>query len=250
MALEALNSPTTVAAATSFHYDEATLQCLEPWAKRKRSKRPRFENSHNSNIEQDFSTEEEYLAFCLIMLARSGAASTTSAQAQRRSSPPPPPPDLKLAAYKCSVCDKVFGSYQALGGHKASHRKNVAGDDQSTTTTSTVTVTVATTATTSGSGARAHVCSICHKSFATGQALGGHKRCHYEGIIGGKSSSGVTSTEGVGSSSHSLRDFDLNLPAFPEFPPRSRISGDDEVDSPHPAKKARLSMPAPKMEAV
>ncbi|KAL7123374.1 hypothetical protein ACP275_01G101700 [Erythranthe tilingii] len=25
------------------------------------------------------------------------------------------------AAYKCSFCDKIFGSYQALGGHKRSH---------------------------------------------------------------------------------------------------------------------------------
>ncbi|KAH0728968.1 hypothetical protein KY289_000156 [Solanum tuberosum] len=43
--------------------------------------------------------------------------------------------------YKCSVYGKGFGSYQALGGHKASHRKLVAGggrgDDQSTTSTTT-----------------------------------------------------------------------------------------------------------------
>ncbi|WMV15479.1 hypothetical protein MTR67_008864 [Solanum verrucosum] len=31
-----------------------------------------------------------------------------------------------------------------------------------------------------GSG-RTHECLICHKCFPTGQALGGHKRCHYDG---------------------------------------------------------------------
>nr|POF06567.1 zinc finger protein azf1 [Quercus suber] len=61
MALEALNSPTT--ATPQFHFDDANLHCLDSWTKRKRSKRPRFENA---------PTEEEYLALCLIMLARGG----------------------------------------------------------------------------------------------------------------------------------------------------------------------------------
>jgi hypothetical protein len=29
-----------------------------------------------------------------------------------------------------------------------------------------------------------HKCGVCHKGFATGQALGGHKRCHWEGAGG------------------------------------------------------------------
>eukprot|EP00850_Spirogloea_muscicola_P024416 SM000783S22564 [mRNA] locus=s783:980:2267:- [translate_table: standard] len=28
-------------------------------------------------------------------------------------------------------------------------------------------------------GSKSHVCSICQRSFASGQALGGHKRCHF-----------------------------------------------------------------------
>ncbi|GMP94667.1 hypothetical protein CsSME_00044041 [Camellia sinensis var. sinensis] len=64
--------------------------------------------------------------------------------------------------YKCRVCDKAFGSYQALGGHKASHRKQAGGtDDQSTPSTGTGTTT-ATAITTDG---RTHECSICHKCF-------------------------------------------------------------------------------------
>ncbi|KAJ4701633.1 putative Zinc finger protein [Melia azedarach] len=236
MALEALNSPTT--STPSFRFEETNLHCLEPWTKRKRSKRP-----HNP------PTEEEYLALCLVMLARgttstSAVTNTTNTTAShRQKSPTPPaataPPSDQKLIFKCSVCNKAFSSYQALGGHKASHRKGSGGDEQSTSTTTT-------TATPNTAG-RSHECSICHKSFPTGQALGGHKRCHYDG--GEKS--GVTSSEGVGSSNtHSQvshRDFDLNLPVLPEFSPAFFISGDDEVESPLPAKKPRLFLP-PKIE--
>ncbi|XP_047960380.1 zinc finger protein ZAT10-like [Salvia hispanica] len=223
MALQALNSPTTPT-PPSFKLDNtATINYLEPWSKGKRSKRPRT---------SDHPTEEEYLALCLIMLARGGAASSTAAPPPK-SLPPPPPP----AVYKCSVCNKAFGSYQALGGHKASHRKlssGGGGDEHSTTTSSAVTTTSG-----AGAGGRVHECSICHKGFPTGQALGGHKRRHYDG---GAAAAAASWSEGVGSTvSH--RDFDLNLPAFPDQFWR-RFGGEDEVESPHPAKKARTSPPA------
>ncbi|KAL3514385.1 hypothetical protein ACH5RR_027102 [Cinchona calisaya] len=255
MALEALNSPTTP--TPSFPFDNPTLRLLpEPWAKGKRSKRPRTADQPHQ------PTEEEYLALCLIMLARGknvkindlpSSSSSSSAVAvavtpaptekgsllSSRMSPPRTSSDAPKLLYKCSVCDKAFGSYQALGGHKASHRKlssgGAGGDDQPATSTTTVT-------TSSGGGSgRTHECSICHKCFPTGQALGGHKRCHYEGTIGGGSggNSGVTSSEGVGSTNtHSNRGFDLNLPALPEF-----WSGEDEVESPHPAKRSRFTFP-------
>ncbi|OMO70718.1 zinc finger protein ZAT10-like protein [Corchorus olitorius] len=99
------------------------------------------------------------------------------------------------------VCNKAFNSYQALGGHKASHRKLAGGnDDQSTSTT--------TSATAGGTNSAA------------------------------SNPSGVGSTNTM---SHlSQRGFDLNLPALPEFSPALFVSGaDDEVESPHPNKKPR-----------
>lgn len=242
MALEALNSPTTATSSFQFEDSISSLHSLgEPWVKRKRSKRPRLDHQ---------PTEEEYLALCLVMLARGTTAATTStstASLRHRSPTPPPAPvsttsEPHKLSYKCTVCSKAFSSYQALGGHKASHRKLAGGEDQST---SSATTTSATAAVSNGSG-RTHECSICHKSFPTGQALGGHKRCHYEG---GGEKSGVTSTsEGVGSTTtYGHRDFDLNLPALPEFSPNFFISGEDEVMSPLPAKKPRLLI-APKIE--
>ncbi|XP_023521342.1 zinc finger protein ZAT10-like [Cucurbita pepo subsp. pepo] len=217
MALEALNSP-TMAAPPPFD------KPLKPWVKRKRSRRPSLDGA---------PSEEEYLALCLIMLARGGASP----------SPPKPVATVK-SAYNCPLCDKVFSSYQALGGHKTSHRKPASVDDQSTSVSGATSST-----TTSTSGGRAHVCNVCHKSFPTGQALGGHKRRHYEGgsaAFGNRQSySGITmtSSEGVGSThtvSHSHRNFDLNIPASAALSPKLLFAGDQEVESPLPTKKPRL----------
>ncbi|KAK6939712.1 hypothetical protein RJ641_029243 [Dillenia turbinata] len=234
MALEALNSPTTPG---PFHYDDLKLSFLEPWAKRKRSKRPRFDSQ---------PTEEEYLALCLIMLARG----RTNANLERTPQPPSQSSlteTLKVTSCKCSVCDKVFPSYQALGGHKASHRKlsSAGGEDHSTASSNTTA-----TATAVSSGGRTHECSICHKSFPSGQALGGHKRCHYEG--GSRGNSGITSSEGAGSTLSHQRDFDLSLAAFPESRSGFKVDvgkklpvfgGEEEVESPLPFKKPRLLFP-------
>ncbi|MED6132246.1 hypothetical protein PIB30_017321 [Stylosanthes scabra] len=255
MALEALKSPT--AAGPSFSFEETNnLSYLEaPWAKRKRSKRANNRMEPHPNC-----SEEEYLALCLIMLAR---GTTTIPIPNPHSSPAPslqeskPIPTTAAATeattltYKCSVCNKAFSSYQALGGHKASHRKLAAatlGAEEHHSTSSAVTTSSASAA--SNGGGKSHECSICHKSFPTGQALGGHKRCHYDGGAAASASasaaagSAVTASEGVGSTvSH--RDFDLNLPAFPDF--SNKFFVEDEVSSPLPVKKPRL-LTLPKIE--
>lgn len=243
MALEALNSPTT---ATPFNYEDS-------WTKRKRSKRPRSESP---------PTEEEYLALCLILLARGGSTTTTDVAKETASPSPPQPPALNLS-YKCTVCGKAFPSYQALGGHKASHRKS--SSESGATATDNPSTFNTTTAAASASSGRTHECSICHKTFPTGQALGGHKRCHYEGgNTGGNnssstgvnnSSSAISSSEAGGAGGGASRSqsqsrgggfaIDLNMPAMPEFWSANegegqRISRDQEVESPLPGKKPRF----------
>ena len=250
MALEALNSPTTTTPFSN-KYEDIDNNYLETWKKGKRSKRPRSESP---------PTEEEYLALCLIMLARGSTNDSKKiatnggddhCQSSSSSVPAAAPPTLKLS-YKCSVCNKAFPSYQALGGHKASHRK------PSTDTATTNADNPSTTSATSVSG-RAHECSICHKTFPTGQALGGHKRCHYEGGNNNNNNSnksgsvsvnvsGVTLSNGAAlSQSHRVDyEFDLNLPALPELCGEnkdgrfSQIYAEQEVESPLPTKKPRF----------
>ncbi|KAF3552179.1 hypothetical protein DY000_02004585 [Brassica cretica] len=129
MALEAMNSPTTTSSftvrkdrigATDDLMNDAVF--LEPWLKRKRSKRQRSPSpssspprSHAKSQSQDPS-EEEYLALCLLTLAKD------QPRTRFQPSPPPPPQERTKLSYNCSVCGKAFLSYQALGGHKASHR--------------------------------------------------------------------------------------------------------------------------------
>ncbi|CAM0957859.1 unnamed protein product [Alopecurus aequalis] len=60
-------------------------------------------------------------------------------------------------AFVCKTCGRVFPSFQALGGHRASHKKpRLDGDSKP----------------------KLHGCSVCGLEFAIGQALGGHMRRH------------------------------------------------------------------------
>ena len=250
MALEAMNSPTTTSpftvrkdriGATDDLMNDAVF--LEPWLKRKRSKRQRSPSPssstpprlHAKSQSQDPS-EEEYLALCLLMLAKD--------QPRTRFQPSPPPPPQERTtklSYNCSVCGKAFLSYQALGGHKASHRIKppAAGDS----TAPSIAGEKHPTSTTIAPSGKIHECSICHKVFPTGQALGGHKRCHYEGNLGGGSKS-VSHSGSVSSTVSEERSnrviIDLNLPALPELSLHHDPVVDDEILSPLTGKKPLL----------
>ncbi|KGN43855.1 zinc finger protein ZAT10 [Cucumis sativus] len=251
MALQALNSPSSTFPladpSLDHHHHDSWIKPSKP-----RSKRPRFDS------------DDEYLAFCLLMLARGRIShsdhhhhhATTNDSYSPSNSSPPPPPLLKLT-YNCNVCNKSFSSYQALGGHKASHRKSDAGDNN-------VSPVVSSTLSNStlGGGVKTHQCSICFKCFPTGQALGGHKRRHYDGGSGNNNTNSTAATAGSDGNGSTLtqthhRNFDLNIPALPELWPgftagnrrkksqsqSQEYSTDQEVESPHPLKKPKLLLP-------
>ncbi|KAH0892306.1 hypothetical protein HID58_054735 [Brassica napus] len=221
---------------------------LEQWAKRKRTKRQRLDQNHHN--QEPTPSEEEYLALCLLMLARGTAVQ-----------PPltPPPPSHRSRSdhrdFKCTVCGKSFNSYQALGGHKTSHRKppannvNVPSSQEPSNNNSHGnggSVVFSGNGTASNGvnlSGKIHTCSICFKSFSSGQALGGHKRCHYDGgnngngngsveVMGGSDVSDVDderSSEQTAFGGH--RGFDLNLPAdqVSVFPTGGVNSGSDQT---------------------
>ncbi|WZZ52646.1 hypothetical protein YC2023_052753 [Brassica napus] len=76
--------------------------------------------------------------------------------------------------FECKTCNRKFDSFQALGGHRASHKKPKLVSVEQEQAEHTV-----------------HKCSICGQMFGTGQALGGHMRKHRESMINEQSTSPV-----------------------------------------------------------
>lgn len=146
--------------------------------------------------------------------------------------------ELKTRLYYCKTCHKSFASHQALGGHRGGHKKarvdcaprigRVDDDDRleivdcSLSLSSTGDTTVRTCKAENlvtceergeASGGRmvkeeGYQCHVCLKVFASGQALGGHKRWH---LPNGRRSDGV---ETVVLEKRKPDLLDLNIPAL------------------------------------
>ncbi|CAL5193951.1 unnamed protein product [Lathyrus oleraceus] len=72
--------------------------------------------------------------------------------------------------YECKTCNKKFSSFQALGGHSASHKRSkLEGGEFMKTIALSLSL---------GNKPKVHECSICGQEFSLGQALGGHMRRH------------------------------------------------------------------------
>ncbi|KAL2507035.1 Zinc finger protein ZAT5 [Forsythia ovata] len=158
----------------------------------------------STNIEED-----EDMANCLILLAQGGVSLPKNSPTETKDS---------IYVYECKTCNRSFSSFQALGGHRASHKKpKPSENDQKETLVDAL----------SGeheeeegkshksfhgnnhNKPKVHECSICGSEFSSGQALGGHMRRHRN----------PNSTRVNESSSHDVEKprnilgLDLNLPA-------------------------------------
>ncbi|KVH94940.1 zinc finger protein ZAT5-like [Cynara cardunculus var. scolymus] len=107
--------------------------------------------------------------------------------------------------YECKTCSRTFPSFQALGGHRASHKKPKNNEDirkpppytvvpdnneppspefslRNTNFSSSFSLQlnnrVSLIGNTSKPSSKLHECSICGTEFNSGQALGGHMRRH------------------------------------------------------------------------
>ncbi|KAG6709135.1 hypothetical protein I3843_06G110500 [Carya illinoinensis] len=152
--------------------------------------------AHSSERLVTMTKEDEEAAACLLMMANGGIESKIKSvsgsyhhgvQESSGSFLKEDAAEESSCRFECLSCKKVFGSHQDLGWHRASH-KNVKGcfaitrsdadqevedhhgrDERDSVEGNGVIVL--------GSG---HKCSICLRVFSSGQALGGHKRCHWE----------------------------------------------------------------------
>ncbi|KAH0683450.1 hypothetical protein KY290_022052 [Solanum tuberosum] len=158
-----------------------------------------------SHISVSTSDEDHEIAECLLLLANGLNDDVhqlvMDEGVEEKGVNEPGIPSYNCCKFECSSCKKVFGSHQALGGHRATH-KNVRGCFANTKTIEDCSEQLGlledgTTMCsleqgrgsdnediTSNDNKRlmvlGHKCSICLKVFSSGQALGGHKRCHWE----------------------------------------------------------------------
>ncbi|XP_042482605.1 zinc finger protein ZAT12-like [Macadamia integrifolia] len=111
------------------------------------------------------------MANCLMLLASGGGIETETMMTMDHSSG---------RTFECKTCNRKFPSFQALGGHRASHKKprlmglelGLGVDDTHQQAQQQM-------------KPKTHECSICGLEFAIGQALGGHMRRHRAAVTGG-----------------------------------------------------------------
>ncbi|WOL07432.1 zinc finger protein ZAT5 [Canna indica] len=221
------------------NYDGHLMQPPNAAAKGKRTKRLAADSSSASSTDHSYSItqEDEDMANCLMLLAQGRASmpkpetpteepatdsddrSGLTEKFARRI------PEAAVAAtttsYECKTCNKCFPSFQALGGHRAGHKKPklaaMAAEEKKTALIEGVTLRASMNSlSTSFAGAsqnnyyikvnKIHECSLCGSEFSSGQALGGHMRRHRPAVIS-------ESQQGKKERSLQLLSLDLNLPA-------------------------------------
>ncbi|KAI3830080.1 hypothetical protein L1987_04213 [Smallanthus sonchifolius] len=93
------------------------------------------------------------MANCLMLLPRVGKPGSLSEPGR---------------LFHCKTCNKPFRSFQALGGHRASHKRPKLNDFLGQWPPKPKT----------------HECSVCGQEFAIGHALGGHMWRHHDEATG------------------------------------------------------------------
>lgn len=119
-------------------------------------------------MKRDREQAELDLARCLMLLSKVGQADHEILTNYRSAAAAAPAGAGAGRSFSCKTCDKNFPSFQALGGHRASHKKPKLMESTGNLLKLP----------NSPSKPKTHQCSICGLEFPLGQALGGHMRRH------------------------------------------------------------------------
>ncbi|KAF9676625.1 hypothetical protein SADUNF_Sadunf08G0022200 [Salix dunnii] len=205
------------------------------------------------------STEEEDMANCLILLAKGqsrdfpkqqhhrqdldsrGGVCTTKFNSRKflETANSTGPGKVGYYVYECKTCNRTFPSFQALGGHRASHKKSkaihndekkqnlsVSSDEEDGhfyKNVSSLSLQLSDNNTNRGTysnhnKSKIHECSTCGAVFTSGQALGGHMRRHRGSLVSTTTTLSLTpmtieSEEPKIARNVLSLELDLNLPA-------------------------------------
>ncbi|KAI4302312.1 hypothetical protein MLD38_038073 [Melastoma candidum] len=158
--------------------------------------------------------------------------------------------------YECKTCYRTFPSFQALGGHRASHKKpkltpcpTVAipsSDEEGQPSESRKYSSPSPQFGITGNGTgipgkqgKIHECSICGAEFGSGQALGGHMRRHRAPPTRTPPPIGIPILMDSTATTTISLDLDLNLPA-----PDDRKAENAFLPKQQPAAALMFSSPA------
>ncbi|KAI3911557.1 hypothetical protein MKX01_035678 [Papaver californicum] len=163
------------------------------------------------------------MAKCLVLLSRDNGEIDYRSVIEKQRMPTITPNRI----YECKTCNKQFPSFQALGGHRASHKKPrlmelySSLDDQSIIDNQQ-----------QATKPKIHECSVCGLTFAIGQALGGHMRRHRAAVIESSLATRTTAaptTTGLSSSLSDNTDISFQEEVVPQVPVLKRSNSSRRV---------------------
>ncbi|XP_062221041.1 zinc finger protein ZAT1-like [Phragmites australis] len=196
-------------ADAGFSDRESEAESTPPRAKRASAAAAWGEAEPVSSL-SDAATPEEDVALSLMMLSRDSWPSAARTEGDYYDwsddgyalpAPPAPAPAEKRTQFQCSACKKVFRSYQALGGHRASNVRGGRGGCCAPPVAPPPPQPLPPSPLPMHDGdeymdakQQPRECPYCYRVFSSGQALGGHKRSHVCGAAAAAAHAATAST--------------------------------------------------------